>query len=181
MSSTPHQTSCLRRGEQGVALLITVVLLLMVSAIGLSALNKAGDERFQQRSSTRKTATLAAAEAGVSLVRDQLDQAAGMNMAVLNPLAPGTLQDPARPIDQQQLFQDEYGLWTGVRTGTVDSAVAQPIEKKRSRPKEGDMLNIGAQGRRDWRIYRASVVATDPGQGNAQVQAQFRVLEQGTY
>ena len=166
------------RGEQGIALLITVMLLLMVSAIGITALNRAGSEESLQKNSTRKAHTLAAAEAGVNMITNRLFLMQATNSAVVLPgLA---LSDPLAPLDQPQLIQDEYGFWTPVRTGTVDSAVAQPLERKDSMTPPGYTLNVGEQPW-VWRIYRATVVATDPGGGNVQIQTQYRVKEDTSY
>lgn len=174
------------RSEQGIALLVTVILLLMVSAIGLTALNRAGDEESLQRNSTRKTHTLAAAEAGVNMITNRLLQQQSVNQAVVNPAAgPGPVQgqglaDPLAPLDEQQLIQDDFGFWTPVRTGTVDSAVPQPIERKDAKTPDGYTLNAGEQPW-VWRIYRATVVASDQGGGNVQVQTQYRVKEDTNY
>lgn len=178
-----------KRSEQGIALLITVMLLLMVSAIGLTALDRAGDEEFLQKNSTRKAHTLAAAEAGVAMITNRLFQQQSVNQAILDQMSPGVgqppgagqgLSDPLAPLDEQTLIQDEYGFWTQVRTGTVDSAVPQPIERKDSMTPEGYTLNAGEQPW-VWRIYRATVVATDPGGGNVQIQTQYRVKEDTSY
>ena len=176
----------LLRSEQGIALLITVILLLMVSAIGLTALNRAGDEESMQRNSTRKTHTLAAAEAGVNLITNRLLQQQAVNQALLNQGAGQgqvqgqAMQDPLAPLDEQQLIQDDFGFWTPVRTGTVDSTVPQPLERRDAKTPDGYTLNAGDQPW-VWRIYRATVVASDQGGGNVQVQTQYRVKEDTNY
>jgi len=173
-----HRDDIRSPGEQGIALLITVMLLLMVSAIGITALNRAGGEESLQKNSTRKAHTLAAAEAGVNMITNRLFLMQSTNSAVIG--VAQNLTDPLVPLDQPQLIQDEYGFWTPVRTGTVDSAVPQPLERKDAKTPEGYTLNVGEQPW-VWRIYRASVVATDPGGGNVQIQTQYRVREETNY
>ena len=174
------------RNEQGIALLVTVILLLMVSAIGLTALSRAGDEESMQRNSSRKTHTFAAAEAGVNMITNRLFQQQAVNQAVIGAgAAQGMvqgqgLQDPLAPLDEQQLISDDYGFWTPVRTGTVDSSVPQPIERKDAKTPDGYTLNAGEQPW-VWRIYRATVVASDLGGGNVQIQTQYRVKEDSNY
>jgi hypothetical protein len=102
-----------------------------------------------------------------------------VNSAVVNQITQ-QLTDPLEPIDEPQLIQDEYGFFTRIYTGTADSAVAQPLEQKESVVPSGYSLNIG-DDRFRYRIYRASVVASDSGGGNVQIQAQYKVKEESTY
>src|SRR5262249_20266639 len=61
------------RDESGMALLIAVIVLLLMSALALSALQHAGDESQGSGSARRKDATLYAAESGRSWVRLTLE------------------------------------------------------------------------------------------------------------
>ncbi len=103
-----------RPDEAGIALLITVVLLLMLSAIGLSALQSAQGEANAGGRSARKLRTFFAADSALSLVQAQLDM--------------GNSQYPdITAVNSNQFTQNGAGLFTGVRTGTGDNAVPQDI------------------------------------------------------
>ncbi len=151
--------------EEGVALIITVLLLMMVSAIGLSALQHAGDESTASASSRRKLATMYAADAAINVLADRLRN--------------GQASSPTftQPMDEQTFMLTKSGLPIAVRTGTADNAVPMPIRKVGSAAGVGGQFNIGAAATQSYGIYRVSVVATDPGGGRTQIQAQFRVPE----
>lgn len=159
-----------RREESGIALVVTVLLLLLVSAIGISAMNRAGDERVISTASRRQLANLAAAEAGMRIISEQL-RSAGSGTG-----AP-TVQINLPSVD---LFKDPVsGLYTKVRSGQIGSSAIEPIRSiggSQAGQEEGDELSAGknsASGRR--MVYRVNVTATDPSGGNTQVQAQFSV------
>src|SRR5215468_7643072 len=60
------------RDERGMALLIAVVLLLLMSALGIAALQHSGDESQGGGRARRKDSTLYAAEAGQALAQSRL-------------------------------------------------------------------------------------------------------------
>ena len=152
------------RGEAGIALLITVILLLLLSAIGLAALQSAHGEASAGGRSARKLRTFFAADGALSLVSGQLDQ--------------GNAQYPdTTALDETQFVQGRAGLYTRVRTGTSDNAVPQEIRLVGRTRREGDQLNVNAGNTFSFGIYRADVVATDPVGGRAELQAQYRVSE----
>jgi hypothetical protein len=152
-----------RRDESGIALIITVMLLLMISLIGISALRRAGDESAMSISSKRKVKLVHAADAALNIVADQL-------------LSSTTGSPDTTPLDQPALFT-ENGFATAARTGTVDSAVPQPILRVGRTTTGGSQLNVNAANTFSYGVYRVGVVATDSAGGRAQIQAQFTVPE----
>ena len=62
-----------KRDQAGIALFIAVVLMLLLSAIGLSALQSAGGEASASGRSARKLRTFFAADSGMTMVMQQLD------------------------------------------------------------------------------------------------------------
>lgn len=155
-------SSQVERSEQGVALLLTILLLLIVSAIGVSSLNRAGDELQVASTSRRQLTNVAAAEAALKLVGQQLFNAQA---------GTGTANAPILVAD----FAPEMGRNTVVRTGTIgDDGTAKEIQFIGTAGGESGDLRIGYQPSKR-RIYRVNVVATDPSGGNVQLQAQFSV------
>ena len=155
--------SALAREESGIALLIAVVLMLMVSAIALQALNRARDEGVGSASSRRKVSTLVAADAMLALVKNQL--------------MTSTTQFPdTNPIDEVDFIEYANGLATSVRTGTIANPTAQSIVKVGQTQREGSQLNVNAPNTFSYGVYRTGVVATDPSGGSVQLQAQFGFL-----
>ncbi len=153
-----------RPDEAGIALLITVILLLMLSAIGLSALQSAQGEANAGGRSARKLRTFFAADSALSLVQEQLDIS-------------NTRYPDLTAVNDNQFIQSSAGLFTGVRTGTGDNAVPQQISFVGRARRDGDQLNINAGNTFSFGIYRTDVVATDPVGGRAELQAQYRVSE----
>ncbi len=153
-----------RHDEAGIALLLAVMLLLFISAIGLSALQSAQGEAASGGRSARKVRTLFAADSALSLVRDQLNIGA-------------TQYPDIRAVDDNQFMQNSAGLFTEVRTGTSNNAVPQDIRFVGRARREGDQLNLNAGNTFSFGIYRTDVVATDPAGGSVELQAQYRVSE----
>ena len=153
-----------RRDEAGIALLLAVILLLFISAIGLSALQSAQGEATAGGRSARKVRTLFADESGLQLVRDQLniDQRQYPDITA---------------VDDTQFMQNRAGLYTEVRTGTGNNALAQEIRFVGRARRDGDQLNLNAGNTFSFGIYRTDVVATDPVGGRVELQGQYRVSE----
>jgi len=150
--------------EHGVALLIAVVLLLMVSALGLTALQSAQDEATGSARGRRKVMTLYAADSGLKLVEDQL--------------ASATAQYPNRnPVTSSAVMEDQWGGTTAIRTGEAKSPVAQAIQRVSKGNIEGMQLNINSAGSFAYGIYRTGMVATDSTGGVVELQAQYSVNE----
>ena len=151
--------------NEGIALIVTVLLLMMISAIGLAALRHAGDERFAAGVSRSQLETLYAADGAINVLVERLSN--------LNANSPQLLQ----PMDEPTFMSSKWGLPIAVRTGTADSAAPLPILKVGIAPGAGGQLNIGSGFTQSWGIYRASVVATSASGGRSQIQAQFLVPE----
>ncbi|MCP4007806.1 MAG: hypothetical protein GY725_26790 [bacterium] len=160
MSSIPHRV----RDQEGIALLIAVILLLMVSAIGLTALQSAQSESTGSGRSRAKVATLFAATAALEVVEQNLDQETS--------LYPSTA-----PIDLPNFMVDQFGGSTAVRTGTTDSATPQAIQLVGHTPGEGGQLNVNSANTLSYGIYRANIVATNPGGSMVELQSQYSISE----
>jgi hypothetical protein len=166
------KTDIPRSRESGIALVIAVMLLIMVSAIGLASLQRSGEDKLISAGSRRQTMNLAAAEAGLRLVQDRLYEHA---------VNPNTLL--ASTLDEPNFIRDSSGLMTAVRSGGIGDDAPGPIERLdgSAQGTSGYELSAGrATGAGNRAIYRVSVTATDAGGGNAEVEAQFSVLEVGT-
>lgn len=160
-----HGPTQLVRNEHGIALIVTVLLLMMISAIGVAALRHAGDESAISASSRRKIAVVYAADAAMNVLAERLLSGNPSSSQFLAPMI-----DPS-------LMTNEAGLPIAVRSGTVDSTVPQPIVRVGSAPGGGSQLNIGSSGTQSYGVYRTSIVAGDSGGAQTQIQAQFRIPE----
>ena len=154
------------RDESGIALLISVILMLMVSAVALSALDRARQENLGSTAGRRKVATLIAADAGLRLVENQLLTGAG------------PVPDTA-PLEDVSFIMASNGLATSFRTGEISSSAALPIMKVGSTVREGGQINVGGAGTFSYGVYRSGLVASDPGGASVQLNAQWSVLEGG--
>ena len=161
MHSVTHHNQT-ERTESGVALLLTILLLLIVSAIGVSSLNRAGDELTDSSGSRRRLRNVAAAEAGLKMVGQALFDAQATTGAAISSI-------------NVTNFASEMGLSTIVRTGTIgDDGTPQPVQFIGTAGGENGDLRVGYQPSKR-RIYRVNIVASDPSGGNVQLQAQFSV------
>jgi len=156
------------RDERGMALLVAIVLLLLMSALGITALQHAQTEASASGRSRRKDATLYAGEAGLSMVQQRLlSNWGGGSMASFT-------------IDEAALVSDGFGNPIAVRTGRPENAAAEAIGGSgtgRAEAPDGFMLNLGNQGAQSFSAIRADVVATDSGDGMVHLQAQYRLHE----
>ena len=150
--------------EDGMALLIAVILLLLISAIGLSALQSASGEAQSGSRSLRKLSTFFAADAAATMLTRQLN-------STVNQYPDTTALNDAN------FIQDQHGYFTAVRTGTADNAVPQSIRLVGHARQEGGALNVNSANTFTFGIYRADVVATDPTGGRVELQAQYSVSE----
>lgn len=162
------------RDERGMALLIAVILLLLMSALGLAALQHSGDESAGSGRSRRKDSTLYAAEAGQALYQklllDQTD-AFGAREII---------------IDSPAMVTDGFGNAIAVRSGKPgpsglpDSPMALDTTQsglRGGKQDNGFQLNIGGANTFKRRVSRSEIVAQDVGNGLVHLQAQFSVFE----
>ena len=157
------------RDERGMALLIAVIVLLLMSALGLSALQHAGDEASGSGRSRRKDATLYAAESGLKLAQVKLAKSDPSN---------------AVSVDDMALITDGNGNPIAVRSGAPQNGTLPPaavgIACDPNNPgehPEGNLLNIGNPGSPVFCPVRADMTALDVGNGMVHLQAQFKVYE----
>jgi hypothetical protein len=142
-----------------------------MSALGLAALQHAGDEATSSGSSRRKDATLYAAESGLTMVQVKLLNSYWASAT----MAPISLDEPA-------LIQDAHGNDIHVTSGSPMGGTLPPpaaigaTGTGKSDPTNGFKLNIGGGGF-SFRPVRADVTAMDVGNGMVHLQAQFRVHE----
>lgn len=164
------------RDERGIALLIAVIVLLLMSALGLAALQHAGDEASGSGTSRRKDATLYAAESGLTMLRMKL-LTKYWNSATMDPV---TLDDTELPIE------DGHGNGIQVRSGAPMAGTlpnpAQSVGPSTDGVPEhanGFEIRIGSQPSQFFRPVRADVTALDIANGMVHLQAQYRVQEPG--
>ena len=163
--SRPDERSTRAHEESGIALLLTILMLLLVSAIGVSALNRAGDEQVVSAASRRQVTNVAAADAALTLVGNQL---ASSQVGA----APAST-----PLNLPTFVTDSTGLSTSIRTGTIGDPNPQSIIPiGTAAASDGGDLRVG-KGAAPRLIYRVNVVATDPSGGNVQLQAQYAVRQ----
>jgi hypothetical protein len=156
------------------ALLIAVVLLLLMSALGLAALQHSSDESAGGGRSRRKDATLYAAEAGQAMAQ-------GRMFAQWDALSAADIF-----VDEPAMVTDAFGNPIAVRSGIPGPAglPATPAKiddtmngiKSGSKPKDGFMVNIGSPNSRTFRSRRVDIVAQDSGNGLVHLLAQYSVM-----
>ncbi len=123
-----------RRNEAGMALLLAVILMLLISAIGLGALQSATGESSSGGRSMRKLRTFFAADAGMEVVLRQLDTTQNQYPDI-------------SALDDQQFMQNSYGGFTQVRTGTADNDAPQDIRRVAST----DSMSVSSPVSRSYR------------------------------
>jgi len=161
------------RDERGMALLIAVIVLLLMSALGLAALQHSGDEASGSGSSRRKDATLYAAESGLTMAQVRLLDKY-WSSPTMSPII----------VDEAEMVEDAHGYGIAVRSGPPQNGTlpnpAVPIGATSGGSAEnaaGYMLNVGNQGAQSFKPVRADITALDVGNGMVHLQSQFRVHE----
>jgi hypothetical protein len=162
------------RDESGMALLISVIVLLLMSALALNSLQHAGDEAVGSGSSRRKDATLYAAESGMAVLKNRLfDQ---------------FLSPTKKEVDfyLPDLVKDAYGNSIEVITGAPDfdngglpaqPAKIAPSDTSKAKAGVGYSINQGKPGTMRFRAVRADITAMDVTKGLVHLQTQYRVPE----
>ncbi|HTO69664.1 MAG TPA: hypothetical protein VMR31_07355 [Myxococcota bacterium] len=150
------------------ALLIAVIVLLLMSALGLAALQHAGDEATDSGRSRRKDSTLYAADSGIRMVQIELLQ------MINNP------SQTSVSLDYPSLITDGFSNPIAMVSGAPNAGqmpVAQPIAPDLTQPPQtddGNALSGGGVGGPMYQPVRADVTAEDVGNGMVHLQAQFK-------
>jgi hypothetical protein len=153
--STPNQDLRRRPRQEGIALLIAVLMLLMVSAIGVAAIDHAGEQNAVAGHARRTTITFYAADAGVEYGKERVFH------------KPPILEAFDVTLDDGQ---------TGFRSGTRTDTSAQDVEPPDAGPPpDGFSINVGGSGGFVNQNTTLNVTATGP--GNATVELEARVSQ----
>jgi hypothetical protein len=144
------------RDESGMALLVTLLLLLLMSAIAVAAIEHSGEESALGGRSRRSLRTLHAADGGMQVGMSRVVNAQFGGFS-------GTLQDG-----------------TTYRSGDRTASAPQPVQQLGSGPPpEGNCIGVGASCYRS-DLVRQTVSAFAPDGATAEVSAQFAVVQAGT-
>ncbi len=144
-----------RSDEAGIALLIAVMMLLMVSAIGLAAIDRAGSQAQVAGHARRTTTTFYAADAGVEYARQRVFE------------RPPNLESFQVTLDDGQ---------TSFRSGTRTDTSAQDVTPPDSGPPpDGFSINVGGAGAFVSQNTTFSVTAAGP--GNSAIELESRVAQ----
>ncbi len=144
-----------RRQEAGVAMILTILLLLLISGIGIAAIEHAGDESVMAGSSRRWTRTFFAADAGIQMAISQISQ------------------DPPNLTQ----FNFTIGNNTAVFSGTMAGGIA-PLESVGvGAPPDGYSLNLGSGFQS--RLYKANATARNGTTAAVELEAKFAKLDSG--
>jgi hypothetical protein len=147
----------IEREEEGVALLIAVLLLLLLSGIGIAAIDHSGADAAFAGSSTRTARILYMAEAGLHTAARQLSS------------APANLSAFTISFDG--------GVIT-VRSGPRSAGSAQPIEQAGTGPPpEGYGVGVGSGFHSQ--LYRVNVTAAAQEGSSTELEAAFGHFESG--
>lgn len=143
-----------RRDQAGMALLIAIMMLLMISAIGVAAIDHSGDENEVAGHERRTTTTFYAADAGIQYGRTRVFR---------NP-----------PIFDE--FEVTLPDGTTFRSGTrVDGAATALDTPDLGAPPEGFSINIGGAG--GFVSENLTMNVTAEGGGNSTVELETRVSQ----
>jgi hypothetical protein len=141
-----------------VALIIAVLLLLLISGVGIAAIEHSGQESAATGSRKRTTTTFYAADAAIQYATNQL----GQSPAILDP------------------FQLTLADGTTIRSGPRAAPAAQPLTALGTGPPpDGACINLGGSCFRS-DLYRATVSALGPASGAAELEGQYSVVQAGT-
>jgi hypothetical protein len=158
------------REEGGIALLIAVILLLVISTLGISALQHSREESVGGGHARHQIRNLHAADGVLEAVIQQLaaDNPAGRQSAVCFGSRWGS----------RELVEEPWsGVKTDGRTGLLDSSSCDSIQQLPGRfARQGDSLDGAVQQL----VYRVNVVAEDEGGGGGGkvgLQADYAVFD----
>lgn len=146
-------------GEQGIAMILAIMILLLVSLLGIAAVEHAGEESSVTGRTRDATRTFYAADAGTQLIIANLSQ------------EPPVLSS----------FTVNFADTTTVRSGARSHPSPQPIEKTGvGEPPEGYALNIGAGFSTE--VFLGTVTAFSPGGSSVEIESKYwKMRPSGSY
>jgi len=141
------------RGQRGFALLLTVLVLLLVASLGLSALNVVETDQRVAGYLNRKRISLYAADAGVARAMETLQNN-------------GTPSVPSTPVGDTSVFPH------GAPSYSTDTSVATPIESIGVSALGGMNLKIQDNNQATFQLeyWRVSVQGDAPGETVSRVE-----------
>jgi hypothetical protein len=147
-----------RRRETGAVLLFAVIMLVLLSAIGIAAMDRSSADLQQSGSSRRTARTFHAADGGIQIAASRLMEVPPITDAFSVNLEDGTT----------------------VRSGPRTAASAQPITMVGSGPPpDGDCINVGTSCFRT-DLYQATATALEAGNSSVEIDAGFSIVVPGT-
>ncbi len=155
MTAEAKHASSRRNSQDGIALLIAVLLLLMVSAIGVAAIDHAGEQNSVAGHARRTTITFHAADAGIEYGRERVFH----KPPVLEPFDI-TLDD------------GQTGFYSGTRSDTSAQDVTPPTSGP---PPDGFSINVGGPG--GFVNQNTTLNVTANGPGSTTVELETRVSQ----
>ena len=161
-----HQCRATRfEEEDGIAVLLAVIMLVLISAITVTSLQHSKQEALSGGRSRHQTRNLQAAEGMLDVIVGQLSQEGG---------------DKEAAVVFSNFIQDSTtGRWMSVMTALPDTGAQQDITNNGLKAKEGDSY----AGPIKYFSYSVNVVASDldplmqQAGGRAGIQAQYAVLD----
>lgn len=156
MSRTTHTRSPERRGEDGIALITVVLVLVLVSTLAVSAIEQTGQELQAGGRSRATTRALFAADAGVQLAMDRVTSPRDLGPIDF------TLNDGTTAHDVQSRSRD-------------DAAPEDIAQEGFGQPPEGYSINLGSGFVNE--VFKINITASsNPGNTLAEVEAKLGVL-----
>ena len=137
-------------------MILTILLLLLISGIGIAAIEHAGDESVLAGSSRRWTRTFFAADAGIQMALSRISQ---------------------NPPDLTQFNFTIDNNSTTVFSGTNAGGPAPMQSVGVGAPPDGYSINLGTGFQS--RLYKAEVAARGPANSVMELEAKFGKLDSG--
>lgn len=142
--------ACARRREQGAALLVTSLILVVVGALAFTAMRNSEIESTSSARSRANTRTFYAADAGIQLAVNRL------------------AQEPA----DLSAFDVDLANDLNVQSRTREEATPQALDQiGLGETQEGETLGVGAGVGSVTRVYLVTVTASAPNGSTAEVEA----------
>ena len=147
------------RGEHGVAMILAILLLLLLSGIGVAVIDHSGDESAVTGSTRRSSFTFYAADSGIQLSIARVSQFPPQ----LNP------------------FSATFADGTTMQSGGRSSPAPEPIERTNiGAPPDGYSIVSGSGYVTE--TYRATISAFGPGGSSAELESKYSKMQSaGSY